>query len=162
MPDVEADVEVGIVDPDGTALVERHECEPLAIARHEVQAGHDLADELVVAGSLTVEQHAAGDVHVGSVALEVQKRAVEPGEAVGIGHALILSCRPACDDAHTKKLKCLRRSPTSSTTCLIVSARCGDERGTHCRMAHIASGRGESIAWREPAATVATSSKEPV
>ena len=35
--DVEADVEVGIVDPHRPALVERHERQPLAVARHQMQ-----------------------------------------------------------------------------------------------------------------------------
>ena len=71
--DVEADVEMGIVDPNRPALVQRHECQPLAVARHEMQSRHDRRDQIVVGRRRAVEHHAAGDVHVRRVALEMQK-----------------------------------------------------------------------------------------
>ena len=89
--DVEADVEVRIVHPHRPALIEGHEGQPLAVARDEVQPAGDLLDQLVVGRRLALEDHAAGDVHVRGVALEVQEGAVEPGQAVGIGHGLILA-----------------------------------------------------------------------
>ena len=80
-----------VVDPDRPALVEGHEGQTLAVARDQVQPARDLLDELVVGRRLAVEHHAAGDVHVSGVALEVQEGAVEPREAVVIGHAVILT-----------------------------------------------------------------------
>ena len=40
--DVEGDVEVRVVDPHRPALIERHEGQPLAVARHEMQPAGDL------------------------------------------------------------------------------------------------------------------------
>ena len=81
--DVVVEVEVGVVDPDRPALVERDERELLAKARHQVQPGLQVLAELVVGGRRAVEDHRRGDVHVGPVALEVQERGVEAGEPVG-------------------------------------------------------------------------------
>ena len=126
-------VEVRIVDPHRAALAERDEREPLAVARHEVQARLDVRDQLVVRRRRPVEHHARGDVHVRrGVVLEVQERAVEPGQAVAIGHAAIVpgTCQ-VCDRAHSG----LARPCTLpwSSTCRVVAARCGGERGNHCR-----------------------------
>ena len=90
---VEADVEVGVVDPHRAALVERHEGQPLAVARDEVQAGRRSAPPTRRSRCVAVEHHAAGHVHVGRVALQVQERAVQAGQAVRVGHAAD-SCRP--------------------------------------------------------------------
>ena len=76
--DVEIGVEVGIVDPDRTALVEGHEGQSLPIAGNEVKPGDDLSDELVVVRRIPLEDHAPGHVHMGGVALQVQKGGVEP------------------------------------------------------------------------------------
>ena len=46
--DVVGDVEVGVVDPDRPALLERDERQPLAVAGDEVKPGLDLLDKLVV------------------------------------------------------------------------------------------------------------------
>ena len=100
--DVEVDVEVRIIHPHRAALVERDEGQALAVARHQVQPGHDLRDELVVGGGFAVEHHAAGHMHVRGVTLQVQKRAVEPCQAVWIGHAVILTRPGKCDEAHIR------------------------------------------------------------
>ncbi len=42
VPNVKAGVEVRVIHPHRTPLIERHEGEPLAVARHEVQPGDDL------------------------------------------------------------------------------------------------------------------------
>ena len=89
--DVEGDVEVGVVDPHRPALAERHERQPLAVAGHQVEPRDDLLDELVVGRRRALEHHAAGDVHVRGVALEVQERAVEPGQPVRLATARILA-----------------------------------------------------------------------
>ena len=47
---VVVEVEVGVVDPDRAALVEGHEAQLLAEARHQVQARGDVVAELLVAG----------------------------------------------------------------------------------------------------------------
>ncbi len=73
MTDVVADLEMGIVHPHRAALAERHECEPLAVARHEMQSRLDRLYELVIRRRGAVEHGAARDVHVGRVALEMQK-----------------------------------------------------------------------------------------
>jgi hypothetical protein len=94
--DVIPRVEVRVVDPHRPALSKRDERESLAVARHEMQASLDGAHELVVRRRRPVEHHARGDVHVRrGVVLEVQERAVEPGQAVAIGHAAILAGPPS-------------------------------------------------------------------
>jgi hypothetical protein len=90
---VVAGVEVGIVDPHGTPLAERHVGELLAIARHEVHARLDRLDQLVVGGRLALEDENAGHVHVRPAALEVQEAGVEGGQAVAVGHRPILTRR---------------------------------------------------------------------
>ena len=86
MPDVEGDVEVRIVDPGRTALGQRHEREPLAVAGNEVQARDDLRHELLVGGRRSLADDRAGDVHVSGTVLEVQERRVESGEPIRGGH----------------------------------------------------------------------------
>ena len=66
-------VEVRVVDPDGTALVEGHERQPLPVARDQMQPQADLVDQLGVGGRLALEHHAAGHVHVRGIALEMQE-----------------------------------------------------------------------------------------
>ena len=83
---VVADLEVGIVDPHRAALAERHERQPLAVAGHEVQSRLDRLDQLVIRRGGAVEHRAARHVHVRRVALEMQKRAVEPGQPVLVRH----------------------------------------------------------------------------
>jgi hypothetical protein len=81
---VEGDVEMGVVDPHRAALTERHERQPLPIARDQVQAREDVLDQLVVCRGASFEDRGTGDMHVGGAVLEMQKRAVEAGQAVGI------------------------------------------------------------------------------
>ena len=66
-------VEVRVVDPDGTALVEGHERQPLSVAWNQMQPQADLVDELGVRGGFALEHHAAGHVHVRGVTLEMQE-----------------------------------------------------------------------------------------
>ena len=80
-------VEVGVVGPDRTSLSERHVREPLAVARHEVQAADDVLDEFVERRRVALEHHHGRDVHVRSrVVLEVQERRVERRQAIGVCH----------------------------------------------------------------------------
>ena len=106
---VEADVEVRIVDPDGAPLVERHERQPLAVAGDQMEPGDDLVHEVLVGRRVAVEHHAPTDVHVRRVALQMQKRAVETGQAVRVGHALDSDTtgrdRAQCDNRHLKRLR---------------------------------------------------------
>ncbi len=91
MTDVEGDVEVRVIDPHRSPLVERNEREPLAVARHEMQPPDDLLDELLVDRRGAVKDHAAGHVHVRRVPLEMQEGAIEPSQPVRIRHRLILA-----------------------------------------------------------------------
>jgi hypothetical protein len=88
--DVEGDVEVRIVDPGRSALGQRDERKPLAIAGHQVQSRDDLLHELLVGGRRTLAHDRGGNVHMRGAVLEVQERCIEPGEAVRGGHATIL------------------------------------------------------------------------
>ena len=143
---VVAGVEVRVVDPHRAALAERDEREPLAVARHEVQARLDVRDELVVRRRRPVEHHARGDVHVRrGVVLEVQEGAVEPRQAVAVGHAGHSGSTAKCEIEHTWSLpRPWYAAPTS--TCRVVAARCGDERGNHLPSGAIPLGWGESAA----------------
>ena len=76
--DVVARVEVRIVGPHRPALPEGDVREPLAVARHEVQAAEHMVDQLLRRGRLALEHHHRRHVHVrGRVVLEVQKRRVQ-------------------------------------------------------------------------------------
>ncbi len=78
MADVVVRVEVRIIGPHRPALSERNMGEPLAIARHQVQAAEDMVDQLLRGGRLALEDHHRGDVHVRCrVVLEVQKGGVQ-------------------------------------------------------------------------------------
>ena len=82
MADVVLGVEVGVVDPYGPALAQRHGGELLPVARHEVQAILDRLDELAVRRRVAVEGHDGRHVHVRAAGLEVQERGVQRGQAV--------------------------------------------------------------------------------
>ena len=85
--DVVVGVEVGIVGPHRTALVERHIRQALAVARHEVQAALHVLDELLRRRRAAFEDHHRRHVHVRSgVILQVQEGGVEAGETVGVCH----------------------------------------------------------------------------
>ena len=83
---VVAQVQMGIVDPARPALAERHEGEPLAVARHEPETALEGLEQLVVGGRRPLEDHHRRHVHVRGGVLEVQEGSVEPGQTVG-GHA---------------------------------------------------------------------------
>ena len=88
--DVVVEVEVRVVDPDRAALVERDEPQLLAEAGDEVQPRFEVVAELVEVRRRAVEDHRRGDVHVGSVALQVEEGRVEAGQAIET-HAYIFS-----------------------------------------------------------------------
>src|SRR6202012_3445364 len=95
----------------------------------------DLLDQLVVGGGVALEHHAAGDMHVRGVALEVQEGAVESGQAVGIGHALDSGTPPAVTSltqvgSSSCESRRLPKRPAESS--LPGAERSG---GTHRRMA---------------------------
>jgi hypothetical protein len=129
------EVEVRVVDPHRAALAERHEREPLAVSRHQMKPPIQQLEQLVVGGRLTLEHGARRDVHVGAVALEVQERAVEAREPVGVGHAVILAglesggAERLCDGYHTRRRTFVSHSSAYSI-CRVATARCGGERGT--------------------------------
>jgi hypothetical protein len=79
---VVAQVEVRVVDPTGPALAERHEGEPLAVARHERQPPLDGLEEVGVGGRGALEQHHARHVHVGGRVLEMEERRVEASQTI--------------------------------------------------------------------------------
>ena len=83
---VVAQVEVRVVHPLRPALAERHEREPLAVARHEAEAAVDRLEQVVVRRRVALEDHHPGHVHVGGGVLQVEERGVETCQAVG-GHA---------------------------------------------------------------------------
>jgi hypothetical protein len=89
---VEVGIEVRVIDPYRPPLPERHERQALAVAGHEVQAGIERLHEILVAGRGPFQDQAGADMHVCRPAvLEVQKRAVEPGETIALAHEVILT-----------------------------------------------------------------------
>ena len=83
---VVAEVEVRVVDPARPSLAERHERELLPVARHEVEAGVDPRDDLVVRRRRPLESHDRAHVHVRGLVLQVQEGRVEPRQPV-VRHA---------------------------------------------------------------------------
>jgi hypothetical protein len=73
---------VRIVHPFRPALAERHEREPLTVARHETEPALDGVEQLVVRWRRAFEDHHAGHVHVGGAVLQVEERGVEPCQTV--------------------------------------------------------------------------------
>jgi hypothetical protein len=69
-----ADVEAVVVDPYRAALIQGDPRQPLAVARHEVEPGLDVLDELVVGGGRALEDQHRGDVQRGRLVLEMQTR----------------------------------------------------------------------------------------
>ena len=81
-PHVKANVEAVIVDPHRAALIQRDPGQALAVARHEVEPGLDVLDEVVVGGRRALENQHRGDVQRGRLVLEMQEGSVEWSEAV--------------------------------------------------------------------------------
>ena len=79
---VVAKVQVRVVDPLRAALGERHEREPLAVARHQPEAALDRLEQLVVGRGRALEDHHAGHVHVGGAVLQMEERGVEPCQTI--------------------------------------------------------------------------------
>ncbi len=70
--DVVVGVEVWIVGPHRPSLAERHVCEPLTVARYQVQPAEHVIDEFLQGRRLALEHHHRRHVHVGvGVILEV-------------------------------------------------------------------------------------------
>ncbi len=89
-PDVEAEVERRIVDPDRVCEVERHHLHPLPEPRCQMQSRgddglHVLEPQPAVRAGRGVEHGQARDVHVHRGPLEVQEGRVERGQTFG-GH----------------------------------------------------------------------------
>ena len=71
------EVEMGIIDPDRSAQLERHRTHSLAVAGDEVQLGGDHPRD-VVEGRRRVGKHAhPADVHVADPVLQVEELGVE-------------------------------------------------------------------------------------
>ncbi len=137
--DVEGDVEVRVVDPDRTPLAEGNEGQSLPVAGNEMQARLDRLDQLVVGRWRALEHRAPGDMHVGRLALEVQERAVESAQAIGVGHRSRLCRRPGsgvravCDHPHTVRSRSLPLSAGRSIDLPSSPARCGGNGGPTAR-----------------------------
>ncbi len=84
MPHVVLDVEVGVVDPQGTARFERGGRELLPVARHQVQPAADMVDVVREVGRGTLEDQDAADVHVRGRPLLMEERGVGRAEAVQV------------------------------------------------------------------------------
>ncbi len=70
--DVVVGIEVRVICPHRPALAERHVCEPLTVAWHQVQPAEDVIDEFLQCRRLALEHHHRRHVHVGvGVILEV-------------------------------------------------------------------------------------------
>ena len=74
--DVVQDLEVGIVDPDGSSDARRREADLLAVTRHERELGRDEADNLAVRRRGTLEHRNGPDVHRVGPVLDVEERRV--------------------------------------------------------------------------------------
>ena len=88
--DVIVEVQVRVVDPDRPALVEGDEPQLLAEAGDQVEPRLEVVAEVVEIGRRAFEDHRRGDVHVRPVALEMEERRVQAGEAIE-AHAYIFS-----------------------------------------------------------------------
>jgi hypothetical protein len=73
---VVADVEVGIVDPDGLAHSERDETHLLAVARREVELALDHRPQVLEGRRRSLEDADAADVHGCHVVLDVQEHRI--------------------------------------------------------------------------------------
>ena len=78
------EVEVGVVDPERPAGLDRREGELLAEARHQVQPAADVVEEVVVDRRRALEDQDRADVHVRVRALVRQERGVDRGQSVHV------------------------------------------------------------------------------
>jgi hypothetical protein len=76
------DVEIGVVDPEGTAEAQRWIGEALAQTRQQVQAAADAGEELLVAGRHALADKHGADRHVPVGLLIGQKRRIERRQPV--------------------------------------------------------------------------------
>ena len=90
MADVVVEVQVRVVDPDRPALVERDEPQLLAEAGDEMEARLEVVAELPEVRRRALEDHRRGDVHVSSVALQVEEGRIQAGQPIET-HAYIFS-----------------------------------------------------------------------
>jgi hypothetical protein len=73
---VVVEVEVRVVDPDRTALAQRHERELLPVAGHEVEPALERLCHLGLLGRVALEQQDGRHVHVRAVVLQVEERSI--------------------------------------------------------------------------------------
>ena len=86
MPEVVADVEVGIIDPDRPTLAEGDVRDPLSVPGNAVEPRGDVRHEFLVRRGRPLEYHARADVHVSPAALQVKERRVKACEPIRIRH----------------------------------------------------------------------------
>ena len=70
-------IEMRVVDPDWTALPEGHVHDLLPVPGNKLQARLDMAQEILVTGRWSLEDHARAYVHVGTTSLKVKERSVK-------------------------------------------------------------------------------------
>src|SRR6185295_1239948 len=83
---VVAEIELAVVDPHRPPLPERDEREPLAIARHVLEAGLEQREQIDVRRRWSLEDRQGADVHVSGAVLEVEKGRVQRAELLEPGH----------------------------------------------------------------------------
>ena len=92
VPHVVLDVEVWVVDPNGSPQFERNRPDLLAIPGDEVELGIDHVDDVGEGRRRTLEDRDRCNVHVRHVVLEMEKRGVQGAQAVRT-HPPSLHCR---------------------------------------------------------------------
>jgi hypothetical protein len=86
VPQVVAQVEVRVINPDGASLLGRHLGNALAIPRDEIKPALDVRAQVVERRRRTVENGQGADVHMRVAVLEAQERRVETGEPIAVSH----------------------------------------------------------------------------
>ena len=82
--DVVGEVEVGVVDPEGPAGLDRREGQLLAEARHQVQAAATCVEEVLVVGRRALEDQDRPHVHVRARGLVREERGVDRAQSVHV------------------------------------------------------------------------------
>ena len=83
------EVELGLVDPDRPALLERNEHHALPVARDLLQPRLDQREEVPIRRRWALENGHRADVHMGAAILDFQEQRIEGAEALVPGiHAL--------------------------------------------------------------------------
>ena len=76
------EIEVGVINPERSALAEGNESQLLAKAGHEVKARSDVVAKLLMRGRGTLEDDRGGDVHVSTCPLHMQEGGIQPTESI--------------------------------------------------------------------------------